>query len=109
MPKFGNKHTVFGYFWAKILKNYCHNCYPHPQICLIAKFCEKTKMPKFGTKNVLFGYFWTRILKQYCHICNQYLQQRCLNFQPKIPDFGIFELEFEKYIFILEINTLQFV
>ena len=108
MPKFGTKHTVFGYFWAKILKNYCHNCYPHPQICLNAKFCKKTKMPKFGTKNVLFGYFWTRILKQYCHICNQYLQQRCLNFQPKIPDFGIFELEFEKYIVILEINTLQF-
>ena len=30
----------------------------HPQICLIAKLCEKMKMPKFGTKNALFGHFW---------------------------------------------------
>ena len=29
----------------------------HPRICLLAKFCGKTKMPKFGTKNAIFRYF----------------------------------------------------
>ena len=24
MPKFGTKNALFGYFWARILKNYCH-------------------------------------------------------------------------------------
>ena len=58
---FWKKNALFRCFWARILKNYCHIWYPHPQICLFAKFCEKTKMPKLGTKNVLFGYFWARI------------------------------------------------
>ena len=74
MPKFGTKSALFGYFWARILKNYCHIWDQHPQICqkwvfnsyskfqclrisVIAKFCEETKMPKFGTKNALLGIF----------------------------------------------------
>ena len=51
------KIPLFGYFWAGILKNYCHIWNQHPQICQLAKFREKTKMPKFGTKNVLFVIF----------------------------------------------------
>ena len=49
MPKFGTKNQ-------------------HPQICVIAKFCQKIKMPKLWTKNALFGYFQARTLKKYCHI-----------------------------------------
>ena len=45
MPKFGTKNQ-------------------HPQICVIAKFCQKIKMPKLWTKNALFGYFQARILKK---------------------------------------------
>ena len=52
------KIALFGCFRARIfLKNYCHIWNQHPQICIFAKFCEKTKMPKFGTKNALFGFF----------------------------------------------------
>ena len=58
---FLTKNALFRCFWARILKNYCHIWYPYPQICLFAKFQEKTKMPKLGTKNALFGYFWARI------------------------------------------------
>ena len=68
MSKFGTKNALFGYFWARILKNYRHICNQHPQICLIARFCEKTKKSKLETKNSLFGYFWARILKNYYHI-----------------------------------------
>ena len=53
MPKFGTKNGLLGYFWARILKSYCHIWNQHPRICLIAKICEKTKMPKFGTKGAL--------------------------------------------------------
>ena len=24
LPKFETKNVLFGYFWARILKNYCH-------------------------------------------------------------------------------------
>ena len=24
LPKFGTKNALFGYFWARILKSYCH-------------------------------------------------------------------------------------
>ena len=109
MPKFGTKSALFGYFWARILKNYCHIWDQHPQICqkwvfnsyskfqclrisVIAKFCEETKMPKFGTKNALFGYFWARTLKKnYCKIWHQHLQI-CLFAKSyektKVPKFG---------------------
>ena len=69
--KFSTKNAWCGYFWARILKNYCHIWNQHPRICLIAKFHEKMKMPKFGTKNALFGYFWTGIWKEHCHIWNK--------------------------------------
>ena len=74
IPKFGTKNVLFGYFWARILKNYCQIWNQHYQICQTVRFCEKTKMAIFGTKNALFGYFWARILKKYCHIWNQHPQ-----------------------------------
>ena len=62
------KNPWFGYFWAGIWKEYCRISNQHPQIFLIAKFQEKTKMLKFGTKNTLFQYFRAGIWKQYSHI-----------------------------------------
>ena len=64
MPKFATRSALFGYFWAWLLKKYCHIGNQHPQVCLFAKFREKAKMSKFGTKSVLFGYSWARILKK---------------------------------------------
>ena len=57
----GSKSALFGYFWTGIGKQNCHIWNQHPGICLIAKFCGKTKMPEFGTKNSLFGYFWPKM------------------------------------------------
>ena len=64
MPKFETKSALFGYFWARILKNYRHIWNQHLWISVTASFCEETTMPKFGTKNTLFGYFWARIFKK---------------------------------------------
>ena len=33
MLKFGTKNALFGFFWARMLKNYCHICNQHPKIC----------------------------------------------------------------------------
>ena len=54
IPKFGTTNAFLGF--------------QLPRICLIAKFCDKTKMPKCLTKNGLFGWLWDKILKNYCHI-----------------------------------------
>ena len=129
MPKFWTKNALFGYFWPKMSylgifgldfwKYYCHIWNQHPQIYLIAKFCEKTNIPKFGTKNALFGYFWARIWKNYCHIWNQHpriflntkfckKKEKCLNSRPKMPYLSTFGPEFEKDIVISEIRTLEF-
>ena len=61
MPTFGTKKALFGYFWARILRNCCHVWNQHLRISVIAKFCEETKMPKFGTKNATLGYFWPKM------------------------------------------------
>ena len=59
MHKFGTKNALFGYFWARILPNYCIVIFEinYLRISVTAKFCEETKMPKFGMKNALLGYF----------------------------------------------------
>ena len=99
------KNAFFLCFWAIILKKYCHIWNQHPQICLVARFCETAKMCTFGTKNALIGYFWARIFKNYCHIWNQHPQiclivkfckktQKYLNLGPKMPYLGILWLEF---------------
>ena len=43
MTKFGIKRALFGYFWARILKNYSHIWNEHTQICIFAKILEKNK------------------------------------------------------------------
>ena len=51
------KNALFGYFWAKIWKVYCHTWNLDPRTCLIAKYYEIIKMPKFGTKECLICVF----------------------------------------------------
>ena len=70
LRKFGNKRALFGYFCARVLKNYSRIWNQHPQIYLFPKFPEK-KMSKFGNKSALFGYFCARTLRNYCRIWNQ--------------------------------------
>ena len=84
MPKFGTKNVLFGYFCARILKDYCYIWNHHSQTCLIAKFCEKARMPKFATK-------------------------KYLKLGPKILSLSVFKLEFENDIVIFEISTFEFV
>ena len=36
-------------------------------------------------------------------------KQKCLNFEPKMPDLGILGLEFENNTVLFEISTLEFV
>ena len=62
MSNFRTKNGYGGYFWAGILKEYCHILKSIPSNLSNCKFREKVKMAKFGTKNTLLGYFWTRIL-----------------------------------------------
>ena len=114
MPKFGTKNALYGYFWARILKNYCHNCYQHPQIYLIAKFCEKEglnfgqKMPDWG----IFGLEFQNYVVMF-EICNLKFdcflnftsKQKYLNFRPKMRDLGIFDLELAYNIVMSEIGT----
>ena len=104
MPKFGTKNALFGYFWVRILKNYCHIWNQHPRIRIITKFGEKMKFPKFETKNALHEYFYARILKNWYHIWNQHhriclianfqKKQKYPNLGPKMPYLGTFGLGF---------------
>ena len=59
--KFGTKNALFGYFWAIILKTYCHIWNQYHWICLIAKFCKKkqnkTKKTNLGPKIPYLGIF----------------------------------------------------
>ena len=43
ISKLGTKNALFGYFWARIFKNYCHIWNQHPRSCLIGNFCENQK------------------------------------------------------------------
>ena len=94
------KNPLFGYFWTRTLKNYCHIWNQYPGICLIAKFCEEIKKAKFGTKRcliwvfltkfALIGNFWERVLAKLL----SYLKSASSNFSKsniswkKIPKFG---------------------
>ena len=49
--------------WTGKLKNCCHICNQRPPICLIVKFCAKTRIFKFGTKNALFECFGQQFWK----------------------------------------------
>ena len=118
MPKFGTKNALFGYFWARIFKTFCHIWNQHPRICQIAKFRKKMKMSNFGTKNALFEYFGAGIYRKYCDISNEHSRicliakfgekWHFLNLEPKMPYLSIFRLELQKNILIFEISTLEF-
>ena len=56
MPKFGTKNSLFRYFWARNLKNYCHIWHKYPRICQIQWYthtvifvfgCDFSKVPWF--------------------------------------------------------------
>ena len=57
----------------------------------LESFVQKIKILKSGTKDARFR------------------MKKCLNLGPKIPDLGIFALEFENNIVTFEISTLKFV
>ena len=105
LPKYRNvsiwdQNALFKYFWAIILKDYCHIWNHHPWIYLSAQFCKKTKtktkqnkakMFKYGTKKSLFGYFWFRCYLKICYIWNQHcsiflIVKYCK--KPKLPKFS---------------------
>ena len=52
--------------------------------------------------------FEIRTLK-FFYLKNVTKKQKCLNLRRKMPDLGIFGLEFENNIVIFEISTLEFV
>ena len=61
MPKIGTKSALFGYFWARTLKHYCHIWNQHLQIGLIAKFYEEKKCLNLGPKMPYLGIFDTQV------------------------------------------------
>ena len=110
MRKLGTKNALFGYFWAKIFKTYEHTGNQHPQICLIAKFCEKTKMFQPRIKFVVS--FWARILDFNFKLTqwkNFVKKTKMSKFGTKNTLFGYFLGGFLETIVIFEISTLQFV
>ena len=58
MRKSGHKKVLFGYFWARIFKNYCHIYYQHPQICVIATFFQKKTQILVQKCLVSVSFFW---------------------------------------------------
>ena len=46
---------------------------------------------------------------KFAYLQNFTKKQKCLNFVQKIPDMGVFGLEFRNDIVVFEISTLQFV
>ena len=56
-------NSLFGYFWAAVLKNYCYIWNQNSQNCQNAKFSTKIKILTFGIKTALFEYFWVKFWK----------------------------------------------
>ena len=91
IPKFGTKSVLFGYFWARILKSYCHTWNQHLQISVIVKLFEERKISKFGTKNALFGHFWARFLEKLLSYLESAPSNLCIckiSRKNKMPKFG---------------------
>ena len=129
MSKVGTKNVLVRYFWARISKKLLPQLKSAPSNlsnCKILK--KKQKKHKFGTKNVLLRYFWLKMSylgifrleleKKCCHIWNQRpwiclavkfgAKIKILKFETKMPDLGIFGLEFEHDIVIFEVGALVF-
>ena len=67
----------------------------------------------FGKIIVIFCQDYTIVIFKISTLKFVYLQsstkkQKCLNLGPKVPDLGIFELEFENNTVIFEIISLDF-
>ena len=81
---FDQKSCLWEIFGWNLKTKFCLIRNQHLWICLIAKFCRKSRMFKFGSKNVLFQYFPPKIVyfgifgeefwRNYCQISNQHLQ-----------------------------------
>ena len=108
MLKFGTKNALFGYFWARILKHYCHIWNQYSRICLIAKFLQKNKNAKIWDQKCLISYLaifglefektvvifeisTPEFVKKQNFVKNE--KWKCLNLGPKMPYLGIFGLE----------------
>ena len=97
--------SYLGILGEELFKKLSHIWNQHPAICQVAKFCEK-KLSNLGAKNDLWlkKVFVIEFQKKYCHIWNEHLQicliskfckkkQKCVNYEPKTPYLGIFELK----------------
>ena len=82
----------------------------------MAIFSEKAKKPKLGTKMPYLGIFVKEFEKKtiflfeintlkFVDLQNFMKKQKCLNFRPKMPDLGIFDLELANNIVISKIST----
>ena len=119
MHKFGTKNPLFGYFWGRILKNYCHIWNENPQISQIPKFLEKTKKRlNLGQKMPYLCIFWPELWKSIVVFeirtlkfvkLENFVKKNNLNLGPKMPYLGFFGLCFSKTIAIFYISTLNFV
>ena len=117
--KFCAGNTLFGYFYAKTWKNYCH-AWLHHSICQNVIFLAN-KLFKFRTKFFLFWVFlgWKPKKLLYCDILQKQPQIfpstrfsskiKILKFGTKIAVIGYFGLEFQKTNVVFEISILEFV
>ena len=97
MPKFGTKNALFGYFWTRCLKSYCHTWNKHPWVCLIDKFRQKTKCLSCGLKMPYLGILWVEFEKLivtfgistlgFVWLENFTKKQKRLNLGPKMTKF----------------------
>ena len=125
---FFTKKPYSDIFALEFEKNYCHIWNQHPQILVMRKVCEKTKIPKLGSKNALFWCFWGRTLKSYSHIWNRHRWIRIIakfceetkmpkvgtknalfgHFLPKWLIWIFLGQNFKNSIVIFEISTVKF-
>ena len=99
MPKLVNKNALFGYFWARVLKNYGLIWISTLKIFQLQNVAKEQKCLICDQK-CLIWFFWGIILKNYCHIWNQHPQicliakfcknTRMLKFWSKNALFGCF-------------------
>ena len=54
----GLKNALFWYFWARILKSYCHIWNQHPYLQI---FARKQECLSLEPKMPYWGYFWPKI------------------------------------------------
>ena len=97
--QFWTSNPIFGCFRQQLLYllSWCWN---------IEVWCKKWYIFKFGTNNI--DIFEINNL-EFFKLQNFLKKWKSPNLGPKVPDLGIFVLEFSKTIIIFEISTLKFV